>query len=67
MLISNAKTVVLTKEKKLLRVSRGAHIAPISSRFGMHNPTPEKVVGALANHSGGIVAPHGICAANTLG
>ena len=54
----------LTKAGKLLRVARGIYIAPISSRFGTRTPAPEKVVKAMAEQSGDIVAPHGACAAS---
>jgi hypothetical protein len=57
----------LTKEGKLLRVSRGTYVAPVSSRFGTRAPAPEKVVEALAAQSGEVVAPHGASAANALG
>ena len=57
----------LSKEGKLLRVARGAYVAPVSSRFGTRAPTPEKVVEALAAQSGELVVPHGAIAANTLG
>ena len=57
----------LTKEGKLLRVSRGTYVTPVSSRFGTRAPAPEKVVHALAAQSGEVVAPHGANAANTLG
>ncbi|HRP97482.1 MAG TPA: DUF6088 family protein [Rhodocyclaceae bacterium] len=57
----------LTKEGKLLRVARGAYVAPVSSRFGTRAPTPEKVIEALAAQSGEVFAPHGAIAANTLG
>ena len=32
----------LSKEGKLLRVARGAYVAPVSSRFGTRAPTPER-------------------------
>jgi len=57
----------LTKDGKLLRVTRGAYAAPVSGRFGSRPPAPEKVVMALAEQSGEIVVPHGASAANTLG
>lgn len=57
----------LTKEGKLLRVSRGTYVAPVSSRFGTRAPAPEKVVEALAAQSGEVVTPHGASAANALG
>jgi len=57
----------LTKEGKLLRVARGTYVAPVSSRFGTRAPAPEKVVQALAEQSGEVVAPHGANSANALG
>ncbi|HKZ09360.1 MAG TPA: DUF6088 family protein [Rhodanobacteraceae bacterium] len=57
----------LAKAGKLLRVARGTYAAPVFSRFGSRPPAPEKVVQALATHSGEIVVPHGASAANTLG
>ena len=57
----------LAKAGKLLRVARGAYVAPVSSRLGTRAPAPEKVVKALADQSGEIVAPHGASAANALG
>jgi hypothetical protein len=57
----------LARAGELLRVARGAYVAPVSSRFGWRAPAPEKVVQALAGQSGEIVVPHGASAANTLG
>jgi len=57
----------LTKEGKLLRVARGIYVAPISSRFGVRAPAPERVVAAMASQSGDVVAPHGATAAHALG
>ncbi|HEX4267174.1 MAG TPA: DUF6088 family protein [Steroidobacteraceae bacterium] len=57
----------LTKAGKLLRVARGIYVAPVSSRFGTRAPAPEKVVKAMAEQSGDVVAPHGARAANALG
>ena len=57
----------LTKAGKLLRVARGIYVAPLSSRFGTRAPAPEKVVKAMAEQSGDVVAPHGARAANALG
>lgn len=57
----------LTKDGKLLRVSRGTYVAPVSSRFGTRAPAPERVVEALAAQSGEVVTPHGASAANALG
>ena len=57
----------LTKEGKLLRVARGTYVTPVSSRFGIRAPSPEKVVHALAAQGGDLVTPHGANAANALG
>lgn len=57
----------LAKAGKLLRVARGAYAAPVSGRFGLRAPAPEKVVKALASQHGEIVVPHGASAANALG
>ncbi|MDZ4728839.1 MAG: DUF6088 family protein [Xanthomonadales bacterium] len=57
----------LAKAGKLLRVARGAYVAPVSGRFGSRAPSPEKVVKALAEQSGEIFVPHGASAANILG
>lgn len=57
----------LSKSGKLLRVARGAYVSPVSGRFGSRPPAPGKVVMALAEQSGEIVAPHGASAANSLG
>lgn len=57
----------LAKAGKLLRVARGAYAAPVVGRFGLRPPAPEKVIKALAEHSGEIVVPHGASAANALG
>lgn len=48
-------------------MARGIYVAPVSSRFGTRAPAPEKVVKAMAEQSGDIVAPHGARAANALG
>ena len=57
----------LTRQGKLLRVSRGTYVAPVLSRFGTRAPAPEKVVEAMAAQRGEVVAPHGANAANGLG
>ncbi len=57
----------LARAGRLLRVARGAYVAPVSSRFGVRAPAPEKIVLALATQSGEIVVPHGASAANALG
>ncbi|MCY3688947.1 MAG: DUF6088 family protein [Gammaproteobacteria bacterium] len=57
----------LAKAGKLLRVARGDYVVPVSSRFGVRAPAPEKVVKSLSKRSGEIVVPHGASAANALG
>lgn len=57
----------LSKKGKLLRVARGAYVAPVSSRFGSRPPSPEKVIQALAEQNGEVVVPHGASSANVLG
>lgn len=57
----------LAREGKLLRVARGTYVMPVSGRFGIRAPAPEKVVRALAAQTGEVVTPHGANAANSLG
>lgn len=57
----------LSGQGKLLRVARGVYVAPVSSRFGVRSPAPEKVVLSMAAQNGELVAPHGATAANALG
>lgn len=57
----------LAKEGKLQRVCRGTYVAPVSSRFGVRSPSPEKVVQSMAAQRGDTVVPHGAIAANSLG
>jgi hypothetical protein len=57
----------LTKEGLLLRTGRGLYVMPVQSRFGARPPAPQKVVEAIAEKEGEIVASHGAAAANTLG
>ena len=57
----------LTKAGKLLRLTRGAYVAPVSGQFGSRAPASEKVVAALIKRNGEIVVPHGASAANALG
>lgn len=52
---------------KLLRVARGTYTPLVESRFGKHPPAPSKVVEAMAQQYGEVVAPHGASAANVLG
>ena len=57
----------LAKEGKLQRACRGTYVAPVSSRFGVRSPSPEKVVQSMAAQRGDTVVPHGAFAANSLG
>ncbi len=57
----------LAKAGVLLRVGRGAYVAPIAGRFGSRPPAPGKVVESFAAQTGELVAPHGAAAANALG
>lgn len=57
----------LTKSGKLLRVARGAYVAPVVSRFGTRAPAPEMVLESLSKRSGEVFVPHGASAANALG
>lgn len=57
----------LTRAGSLLRVGRGAYVAPVSGRFGSHPPEPIKVVEDWARQFGETVLPHGGLSANRLG
>lgn len=57
----------LAKSGKLLRVGRGAYVAPVSSRFGTRPPTQEAVIKSIAAKKGEQVASTGAVAANALG
>ena len=57
----------LQRSGAVSRISRGLSIRPIAGRFGPRAPSPAKVVSALANATGEIIAAHGAVAANALG
>lgn len=57
----------LVKAGKLLRVSRGAYVAPVNSKFGERAPAPERVISSLAEKKGESIAPGGAAAANAFG
>jgi len=59
--------VRLKRSGEVSRISRGLYIRPIVGRFGPRAPSPSKVVSALANATGEIIAVHGAVAANALG
>jgi hypothetical protein len=57
----------LARQGKLLRVARGAYVAPVVGRFGVRPPSPEKTVRFLAEQNGETIVAHGAAAANALG
>lgn len=57
----------LAKQGRLIRVGRGAYVAPVAGRFGVRAPEPAKVVDSLAREFGETVVPHGGLSANRLG
>ncbi len=57
----------LAKQGQLIRIGRGAYVAPIVSLFGLRPPAVEKTVKSLAEKTGEIIVSHGAAAANTLG
>jgi hypothetical protein len=57
----------LAQEGRLLRVSRGAYVAPHRGRFGSRPPSTESLVQAIEARSGEIVVANGAAEANALG
>lgn len=57
----------LTREGKLLRVSRGVYVLPVEGKFGSRAPSTESVVQAIEAQSGEIIVQNGAAAANALG
>lgn len=57
----------LAREGRLLRVGRGAYVAPVAGKFGQRPPEPARVVEALARETGEVVVPHAAVSANRLG
>ncbi len=57
----------LTREKKLMRASRGAYLLPVKGKFGERPPEPARVVEALIAAEGEMIARSGAAAANALG
>jgi hypothetical protein len=57
----------LVQEGRLLRVSRGAYVAPRESRFGTRPPSTESVVQAIEASCGETVVASGAAEANALG
>jgi hypothetical protein len=57
----------LVRRGRLLRAGRGLYVRPIESRFGVRTPAIEKVVRAVGEQRGEVVASSGAAAANALG
>jgi predicted transcriptional regulator of viral defense system len=57
----------LTREGKLLRVSRGTYVLPVEGKFGSRAPSTESVVQAIKAQSGETIVVNGASAANALG
>lgn len=51
----------------LIRVKRGAYVRPVTTRFGVRAPAPERLVEHLAETTGETITPSGATAANALG
>ena len=57
----------LQRSGAVSRIRRGLYIRPTVGRFGPRAPSQSKVVYALANATGEIIAAHGAVAANAFG
>lgn len=57
----------LVRRGRLLRAGRGVYMRPLESRFGARTPSIEKVVRAVSEQRGEVVASNGAAAANALG
>jgi hypothetical protein len=57
----------LAQEGQLMRVGRGAYVAPHAGRFGERPPSTEAVVNAIEAQTGETVVPNGAAEANALG
>ena len=57
----------LSREGHLIRVDRGAYVAPVQGRAGSRLPSTDKVVESLAAHLGELVAPDGVASAMAFG
>lgn len=56
----------LARRGQLLRVCRGVYMRPVETRFGLHAPSPPKVIAALSALWGETIVPSGGAAANVL-
>lgn len=57
----------LSRDGYLIRVDRGAYVAPVQGRAGCRPPSAEKVVESLAALSGELIAPDGATSAMAFG
>jgi|SRR5271155_4088467 len=57
----------LARRGKLLRAGRGMYVAPVTSRFGTHAPSTERLVEEFATQRGETIVPSGATSANALG
>lgn len=57
----------LTQEGKLIRIARGAYVAPVTGRFGSRAPSTASVVASLEKQGGEIIVASGAFEANALG
>ncbi|NJC42044.1 hypothetical protein GGQ87_002339 [Brevundimonas alba] len=57
----------LVRRGRLMRAGRGVYVRPLEGRFGLRPPSVEKVVRAVSEQRGEVVASNGAAAANALG
>lgn len=57
----------LTEEGVLMRLSPGIYVKPMMSRFGLVEPSVERVVKAIAERDNAQILPVGVVALNALG
>jgi hypothetical protein len=57
----------LFRRGQLIRIARGMYVLPVTSRFGKHAPSAEKVIEAFATQRGEVVTSSTATAANALG
>ena len=57
----------LEQRKELMRLSRGAYVRPVATRFGTRVPAAEKIIASIAASHAETIVNHGAAAANALG
>ncbi len=57
----------LAKRGQLIRAERGVYFRMVTSRFGTHPPSVERIIKGLAAQRGEAIVRHGAAAANALG